>query len=161
MHPYIPYLLNDIAAAHRTGPPEPDYPKTIEEELEEIERWVEGEESPHTFSYYCGLETVNFPPPEQLTHEEIKQVLTAFGHMMFSWNLDIDLPEALPLPIAYKMTVDTLNSKTAIVNSGMMSFDFCTGYAPDCVFKEYCPCREFWDKEETDPPPQKPGELPF
>jgi hypothetical protein len=43
----------------------------------------------------------------------------------------------------------------------MMSFDFCTGYAPDCVFKEYCPCREFWDKEETDPPPQKPGELPF
>src|SRR5687767_9575840 len=102
MHPYIPYLLNDIAAAHRTGPPEPDYPKTIEEELEEIERWVEGEESPHTFSYYCGLETVNFPPPEQLTHEEIKQVLTAFGHMMFSWNLDIDLPEALPLPIAYK-----------------------------------------------------------
>jgi hypothetical protein len=156
MHPYIPYLLSDIAAAHRTGLADPDYPKTIEEELEGMERWVEGEESPHTFGYYCGLEAVNFPPPEQLTHEEMKQVITAFGQMMFSWNLGIDLPEVLPLPIAYKMTVDTLNSKTTIVNSGMMSFDFCTGYAPDCVFKEYCPCRKIWYKEETDPPPPAP-----
>jgi len=35
--------------------------------------------------------------------------------------------------------------KTGIANSGMMSFDFCSGYAPDCIFKEYCPCQEFWN----------------
>jgi hypothetical protein len=129
--------------------------------LEEVDRWIEGEEPAHTFGYYCGLEPINFPPPEQLADAEMKQVITAFGQMMFSWNLSIDLPEALPLPIAYKMTVDTLDTKTSIVNSGMMGFDFCTGYAPDCVFKEYCPCREFWDREEPDPPQQAPGELPF
>ena len=33
------------------------------------------------------------------------EVLEAFGKMMFTWNLDIDLPKLLPLPIAYKMTV--------------------------------------------------------
>lgn len=57
--------------------------------------------------------------------------------MMFTWNLDIDLPELLPLHIAYKMTVDTLNQKTSIVNSGTVGFDYCSGYAPDCVFKEF------------------------
>jgi hypothetical protein len=36
--------------------------------------------------------------------------------------------------IAYKITVVTLNTKTIIANSGMMSFDFCTGFAPECFF---------------------------
>jgi hypothetical protein len=103
MHPYIPHLLANIAAAHRTEPAESEYPKTIEEELEEIERWVEREEPEHTFGYHCGLEAVNFPPPQQLTNKEMKQIIKAFGQMMFSWNHGIDLPDALPLPITYKM----------------------------------------------------------
>ncbi len=36
--------------------------------------------------------------------------------------------------------------ETNIVNSGSMSFDFCSGYAPDCEFKEYCPCLEIWNE---------------
>jgi hypothetical protein len=148
MHPYLPHFLADIAAAHRTDTPETEPPQTIEEHFKEVERWIEGEEPSHTFGYYCGLETINFPPPEQLTGNEMKKIIIAFGQMMFSWNLDISLPETLPLPIAYKMTVDTLDSKTEIVNSGFISFDFCTGYAPDCVFKKYCPCLEIWNRED-------------
>lgn len=37
---------------------------------------------------------------------------------------------------------DILDTKTEIVNSGTIGFDFCTGNAPDCIFKEYCPCLE-------------------
>jgi hypothetical protein len=40
--------------------------------------------------------------------------------------------------------------KTNIVNSGDMTFDFCTGYAPDCIFKEYCPCLEIWNETDDD-----------
>ncbi|MBC7873320.1 MAG: hypothetical protein H7Y01_04950 [Ferruginibacter sp.] len=58
------------------------------------------------------------------------------------------MPEALPMPMAYKMTVDTLDSKTTIVNSGFMGFDIYTGYAPDCIFKEYCPCLEIRNRED-------------
>ena len=164
MHPYLPHLLTDIAAAHRTEiPTEKKSPVSFEEEMEEIEKWVEGEEPAHTFGYHCGLDTINFPPPEQLTDEEMKQVIKAFGQMMFSWNLDISLPEKLPIPIAYKMTVDTLDSKTTIVNSGFMGFDFCTGYAPDCIFKEYCPCLEIWNrKDDNDTNTNEPSnELPI
>jgi hypothetical protein len=162
MHPYIPHLLADITAAHRTELPHPKNPKTIEEELEEIERWVEGEEPRHTFGYYCGLNAEEFPPAAQLTKKEMKLVCKAFRQMMFTWNLSIDLPDRLPLPIAYKMMVATLSSKTEIVNSGFMSFDFCTGYAPDCVFKEYCTCLKYWNgEEEINMPPSSSDELPF
>ena len=57
---------------------------------------------------------------------------------MFTWNLDIDLPENFPTALRYSFLIKTLNEKTAIVNSGFMSFDYCSGYALDCVFKEYC-----------------------
>ena len=46
------------------------------------------------------------------------------------------------------LIVDTLNKKNSIVNSGSMSFDFCTGYAPGCELKEYYPCLEIWNNCE-------------
>ncbi|MEO6722318.1 MAG: hypothetical protein ABIN67_18260 [Ferruginibacter sp.] len=94
------------------------------------------------------MDVINFPPPEQLKDTGIVMVLKAFKQMMFTWNLDIHLPLELPLPIAYTMTVDTLNSKTGIVNSGTMGFDFCTGYGPDCVFKQYFPCLKIWNEDD-------------
>jgi len=125
-------------------------PISFEQEMEELEKWVEGEDPDHSLGYYCGLDAINFPPPDQLNDTEIKMVLEAFRKMMFTWNLYISLPELLPLPIAYKMTVNTLNKKNSIVNSGFMGFDYCTDYAPDCVFKEYCPCLKIWNEADDD-----------
>lgn len=147
MHPYLKHLFIDITAAYRYEIViEQKTPISFEEEIEEIENWVEGAEPAHTFGYYCGLDSANFPPPEQLTREEMEQVTAAFRQMMLSWNLDIDLPDALPFTMAYAMTIDTLNMKTGIANSGFISFDFCTGYAPDCIFKQYCPCLKIWNE---------------
>ena len=145
MHPYIPHLLADIAAAHRTEIPEEKFPQTMEEHFEEIDKWVSGQEPGNTFGHYCGLDSEIFPPSEQLTDEEMISIRKSFEKMMYTWNLGIDLPEKLPVAFAYKMIVDTLDTKTTIVNSGQMSFDFCSGNAPDCVFKEYCPCLEYWN----------------
>jgi len=146
MHPYIPYCLEDIAAAHHLEIDVLEYlPMTFEEEMEEIENWVAGEEPLHTFGYYCGLSAEQFPPPEQLSDDDMKLVCDAFNKMMFSYNHGIDLPETLPIAFAYKIIVDSLNMKTNIPKSGLMHFDFCTGYAPDCIFKEYCPCIKIWN----------------
>lgn len=106
--------------------------------MEEIEKRVSGEEAEHTFGYYCGLESKNFPPPEQLTDDEMKIIRKAFEQMMFTWNHGISLSDKLTVAFAYKMIVDSLDMKTAIVNCGLMSFYFCSGYAPECIFKEYC-----------------------
>lgn len=165
MHPYLPHLLGDIATAHRTEIPlEEKPPLSFEEEMEEMENWFERNEPAHSFGYYCGLEAANFPPPEQFNNDEITMVLDALKQLMFTWNLGISLPESLPLPVAYTLMVDTLNTKTDIVNSGMMTFDFCSGYAPDCILKEYCPCLEFWDEDlagDKDDNDLSSNELPF
>jgi hypothetical protein len=124
MHPYILHLLADIAAAHRTEIPEEEFSQTMEEHFEEIDKWVSGEEPEHTFGYYCGLDSENFTPAEQLTDEEMILIRKAFEEMMFTWNQGIDLPEKLPAAFAYKMIVDSLNMKTTILNSDQMSFDF-------------------------------------
>ena len=53
MHPYLPHLLADIAAAHRTEIPEEETEQIIEKHLEAFDRWVSGEEPEHSFGYYC------------------------------------------------------------------------------------------------------------
>ncbi|MBI2968460.1 MAG: hypothetical protein HYY40_11710 [Bacteroidetes bacterium] len=148
-HPYIPYLLEDIAAAHRdAGEAKLHEPKTIEEELEESERFV-FDEREHTLGYYCGLKTEDFPPAEQLSNSDLKKVCKAFEEMLFSWNHTIDIPKKLPPSFAYKLMVDCLNKKTFIPDSGICGFDFCTGYAPECELKEYCPCLKIWNEKEN------------
>ncbi|CAN5144952.1 hypothetical protein BH20BAC1_BH20BAC1_03400 [soil metagenome] len=151
MHPYIPHLLADIAAAHRdeNAIPQENH-QSIETHLEEVDRWINGEMPEHTFGYYCGLRSIDFPPPEQLTIKEMKLVCRAFEHLLFTWNSGIDLPKKLPVRLRYQFTVDTLNQEIAIVNSGFMTFDYCSGNAPDCIFKEYCPCLEIWNNPEDD-----------
>lgn len=163
MHPYIPHLLSDIAAAHRTEIPEETFPQTIEEHLEEVERWVNGETTEYTFGYFCGLESEMFPPATQLTDEEMMLVQNAFEQMMLTWNHKLDLPENLPVSFAYTLMVSSLTQETSIVNNGCMHLDFCRYYAPDCELKEYCLCWEVWNAEEDDDMniDLKEGELPF
>jgi hypothetical protein len=143
MHAYIPHLLEDINKAYRNRDCLLREPvQSIEEEFEAIERWL-SEDPTTTFGEYCGLKTADFPPAEQLSEADMAMVLEAFKKMMLSWNLDIDLPKALPLSIAYTMTVDTLNQKTSIVNEGFMSFDYCSGSPEECVFREHCSCLKY------------------
>lgn len=140
MHPYIPHLLEDIAKAYRRNPLEVfSNSQTLEEHFEEIENWIANEPQ-NTFGDYCGLKVEDFPPADQLLEDDMVTVCKAFEKMMRSWNLDIDLPDKLPIAIAYSMTVETLNEKTAIVNHGFMTFDYCSGSPDGCAFKEYCPC---------------------
>ena len=69
MHSYIKHLLSDISNACRmeTQAEETIQPRSFEEEMAEIEEWIEGKEADFTFGYYCGLDAANFPPAEQLT----------------------------------------------------------------------------------------------
>lgn len=158
MHLYLPHLLSDIAKAHRKDIPlEKEFPQNFEEHIEEVERFIAGEEPKHTFGYYCGLEAIDFPPSDQFTCNEIKQVYQAFEKLLYSWNASIDLPEKLPLPLRYEFMVNTLAEGFTVINNGIMHFDYCNGYAPDCVFKEYCSCLEFWDDlPDEDESPRAP-----
>lgn len=150
MHPYIPPLIADIEAAHRTDfPPKKERKMTMEEHFEEIDRWVSGvDEQP--FSHYCGLTTNIFPPAEQLSENEMKIVNKEFFKMLDSWNLWVNLPKNLPVAFAYDLLINLLNKETMIPNEGFVSFDFCTGYTLGCELKEYCPYLKIRNSPNSD-----------
>jgi hypothetical protein len=146
MQSYINQLLEDITKAQREEISVQEmiaaFPKTFEEEMEEIERWVENEPV-QTFSYFCGLEKEQFPPAEKLTKKQMKQIIKAFEQLLYTWNLAADMPENFPLEKKYTLLIGVLDEKTGIVNSGCIHFDFCTGDPTGCTFEEYCPCKKF------------------
>lgn len=162
MHPYLPHLLADIKAAHRTELPLPEHVESFEDHMKDVENWIAGDEAPHTLGYWCGLKKEDFPPAEQLCDKDKLLVCAALNKMMFSWNIGIDLPEKLPVPLKYDFIVGALNEKTAIPKAGMLHFDFCSGNAPDCVFKEFCSCLKYWNESDNDiSDPEKEIENPY
>lgn len=147
MHPYIPYLLEDIEKAIRIKEENIRQPQTFEEEMEEIERYVSGENE-KSLQYYTNLDKEHFPPSNQLSEEDMKIVLDAFLKMLLSHNISVDYPSEMPVKERYDFLINKiLNEKVTIVNSGLIHLDFCTGYAPGCDWGIYCPCKEFWDEE--------------
>jgi hypothetical protein len=145
MHPYIPHLLSDIQSAyHFTTPIQ--IPLTFEEEMEEVEKWAEGRDIPNKLSIACGLSPELFPPPEQLTEEDMRIVIQAMEEMLESWHRKVYLPDNVPIPMAYNLIIGLLEEEAWYMPAGYLCHDFCSGYAPECQLKEYCPCLKHWGK---------------
>lgn len=168
MQSYINYLLQDINKAQRTEESciitDKKESQSIEEHFAEIERWLEGEEPAHSFSYYCGLQKEQFPPAEKLTKVQLLQINDAFRHLLFTWNLDASIPKEIPPAKTYSLLTSVLDEKTDIVNSGFMTFEFCNYDPESCPFEQYCSCKDFEqdigddDMKDYMPPV---GDLPF
>lgn len=139
-------LLTDIKNVHRLEVnmlPETD--QIINGHFVEIENYLNGFDSGPTFSDHCGLESQYFPPADFFSNAELKFICEAFENMMLTYNLSIDYPENVPVSLIYEVMVKTLDTPTSITNHGMLHFDYCSGYAPDCLWKEFCPCLKIWN----------------
>jgi hypothetical protein len=146
MNRYSSQLISDIKNAWRPKSLNVGYEHavTIEEELEIVDNYTSGTNIPACLSRKCGLTIEQFPPIEALSEEEIKLIIEEFKAMLFSWHISADLPENVPLERAYTLLINILNEEAWFFPTGMLHYDFCTGYAPDCELKEYCPCKENW-----------------
>lgn len=148
MEAYVKHLLTDIQEAERPEQPglQYVYPEIWGESPEEEERWPESEPT-HAFSYYCGLGTEQFPPIHLLSSLQMDTICEAFSKMMFTWNLDTDIPDNVPINIRYQLLISTLDIKTEISNSNLMTFELCSADPPSCPLGDYCVCKEFLKDE--------------
>jgi hypothetical protein len=144
MEAYITHLLSDILEAER-----PDqltlnyvYPEFVEDSPEEYDRWPENDPL-YTFGYYCGLKQEVFPPAHMLSTLQMEKLCHAFSKMMFTWNLDTDIPDDVPLSKKYQLLVSTLDMKTEVNNNSLTTFELCSYDPPSCPLGEYCTCKEF------------------
>src|SRR4029079_6190822 len=114
--------------------------------MEAIENYATGRNVPPILSIQCGLTPDQFPPEEQLAHQEMHAIIDACSQMLLSRNLCVDIPKRAPLRKVYPLIVNLLNEEAWYFPTGIQHFDFCTGYAPDCELGEYCACKEIWDE---------------
>lgn len=144
MEAYITHLLSDILEAERPVPAALHYayPEFVEDNPEEYERWPDND-PPFTFGYYCGLQVELFPPAHLLNSLQMERLCRAFSKMMFTWNLDTDIPDNVPLSKKYQLLVSTLEMKTEISNSSLTTFELCSYDPPSCPMGEYCTCKDF------------------
>ena len=147
MKRYLDNLLSDIRNAHRSTFHPNTTAKKISflEEMEIVENWVAGTVDQSTLSYHCGLQASEFPPENQLQSSEMEGIIEAFHEMLASWHIAADIPPNLPVQRAYPLLIGLLDKDVIYFPGGTMHFDFCTGYAPDCELKEYCPCLKHWN----------------
>lgn len=154
MEKYIKQLLEDIQNAQRQlTKEETEKAETIERHFEEVERFLGGEEEliQQTFGYHCNLKKEQFPPSKRLTSEQMNKVCEAFDKLLFTWNIHADLPDDLPIEMAYETLVSVLDRKFFIPISGFVGLEFCDNEPEECIFKQYCTCKElFAEMEEED-----------
>jgi len=152
MNPYIPHLITDIKNAHRPDSfcNRADRSATFEEEMEAVENYATGTNIPPSLSHQCGLSIEQFPPAEKLTEDEMQTIIDAFQEMLSTRNMVADLPSGLPISRAYPLVIDLLKEDGWYLPGGTLHFDFCTGYAPDCELKEYCPCLKYWNEQDSE-----------
>jgi len=169
MQSYINHLLADITEAcpeekretHSYASGENDM-EAIERYFEEVERWLENEPE-HDFSYYCGLQSEQFPPAEKLTDDQMEAVSLAFEKLLFTWNIGVEMPDKLPVAQKYRLLISVLERKVAIVENGFETIEFCSYDPPSCPFTDWCTCKELGLKDQYDDDMEDvdPGSIPF
>ena len=161
MDQYLQQLLEDLHAAHKPEtefmPPDVSEDEGIEAHFAEVERYLSGEYD-QRIGDVVGLMPEQFPPAQRLTTEQMQQVAKAFTALLFSWHISTDLPDELPIEVAYPLLVTALDKKVYLADGGMVTIEFCS-YAPwDCPFGELCKCEDVEADDMTD---SKPGEDDF
>ena len=153
MEKYIKQLVEDIRNAHRQlTKEETEKAETFEQHIEEVERYIAGEEDliQQTFGYHCGLNKEQFPPPKRLTAEQMNTLCDAFEKLLFSWNTHADFPDNLPIAMAYETLISVLDRKFLTPTSGFTGLEFCDLEPEECRFKEYCTCKELFAEMEEE-----------
>lgn len=170
MESYILQLIEDLQAAHRVQDEELagdaanlfEEDEGIEAHFAEVERYLSGE-GHQKIAEITGLFPEQFPPVGKLTQNQMLRVVEAFDALLFSWHIRTDLPEGLPIEIAYPLMVSALDKEVFVSDGGFVTIEFCAYNTDYCPFgTEFCACSKF-DDDFPDMDSYKPtdGELPF
>jgi len=95
------------------------------------------------FGETCGLEKNQFPPSNRLTDSQMEGICEAIERLLFSWNVCNDLPENIPVAMAYNLLVSIFEIEVAIVSAGQTGIEFCESIPKNCVYGSYCECKKF------------------
>lgn len=144
MQKYITQLIDDIRRAHgKTGQHQSEFnldhslPDDFQCESEDV----------FPFKDFCGLSLEQFPPGQMLTEEQKEALCSAFEEMMYSYNLELVLPEELPTSVQYPLLSEMLDKKVPKVEDSLHCVELCQLDPNSCAFGSYCDCKNLFQED--------------
>ena len=148
LQPYLDGLLADLRERHGQFPPEPNLralapDPTYPEEVEDTIAYLYGPEYAMSELFDLGAEA--FPPAAELSQDQAAALAEAILDLWRSLNIEADLPQGLPLALAYPVLVRRWGGEPVpVVRQGRVHVAFCDYEPADCPWPEaYCACRDF------------------
>ncbi len=151
MHNYLQHLHADIR--QRTAQLQTELipiakADPFEDHFAKIDAYLHGPE--YDFEYWTDLLQDELPVPERLTDAQCAALVEALAVLWEALKIRVSFPESCTLRTQYSAMRKSWKISCPVGIEGTV-MDFCSGYAPDCVFGKECPCREFWEEDELPP----------
>ena len=164
MEKYLAQLIEDLKALQR-DPSEPWYKPSpdasaVESDLDrlddsddemdfaDVERYLSGDYE-QKISGIFDLRPEQFPPAERLTDDQMQDLCAAYTALLSSWSIGVSIPEGIPIEVAYKTLVGTLDREAFISDTGFVTLEFCSYDPEDCPFGQWCDCGELnWGSDD-------------
>ena len=148
MQKYVNQLIEDIHDAKDKVPAKPYY--EVPPEMEGIEYILEWENNQEILmSKLFKLESVQFPPTDKLTTQQIQQITEAILELWEVFNFSATFPDGLPVIYQYDQLVKQLDKKVQWTSEGVgMFLTWCDIDPKTCPFpEEFCDCKDLPDDD--------------
>ena len=139
---FLPFEEGDDTGLPESGTDEP-MPPELEESLAEMEKFVHEKPVP-TMYYHFDLDPAQFPPADQLTDNDLDQLVLKICRLWASYNFTAVLPKKVPARVVYPILLKKMFKPTFVMNRGNIGVEFCYYEPKECPFgEEWCSCKEF------------------
>lgn len=96
-----------------------------------------------------GVDPADFPPPEELTEQKIREKLDFLAERLTEHNIVPEYQKGVPDHLVYQAILEALHDEIKELPMGTWHLDGCSGDCPSCFQADYCPSKdEIWEEEE-------------
>ncbi|MEA3494438.1 MAG: hypothetical protein U9R42_00190 [Bacteroidota bacterium] len=145
MQKYINQLIEDLKEAEANPVQEIEFSEDYDEFVKQMKLIEEATHEPA--ENVLGIGYIELPPVERLSKAQIQQLMIAILNALSAKGTEITFPgNNIPVELAYSQLREKF--KEGFYSMPGWIIDFCSGYCPDCAFKDYCDNynKEEWDK---------------
>jgi len=146
MQKYINQLIEDLNKAEANPTEDIEFSNDYEEFVEQMKSIEEATYEPA--EKVLGISYIELPPADRLNKQQIQKLMTAILNALSAKGTEVVFPgNAIPVELAYTQLRE--HFKEGFYATPGWTIDFCSGYCPDCPFKNYCDsCDHKWVMEE-------------
>lgn len=102
----------------------------------------------YDFAYWTGIKQEELPEAGKLTEAQYLSLFEAILDLWHAMRMEAVFVEGASPQLCYE-AVRSVWKEEFVAGCDGLVWDFCSGWAPTCVFGDLCPCWEVFGEEES------------